>query len=310
MTLWDPSELTMTGPFRAPRQMLADQTYGGHKSVHDDESAAALGLTGAPIEGPTHFSQFEPLLWQLWGDDWFRHGCLSSHFLNMVVEGEEVQAGVTLDAPGARSARIDAIKGDGSPVLTGSASVGPDHPETALWPRVERHRDNPPDQLHIVDQMQVGQRGAEAEEITVTFDESFGDLYPFSLAQKLDAITERCWYFDPDRAADNPWGRAIVPIEMLSVVSGASSGRTGFVTRQPSMGLFVDLEVRLLGTPVFVGATYRVEHEIVAMGESRRTESYWTSSDLIDVETGTPAANVLLHHGVFKDSYPGYPPAS
>ena len=49
-------------------------------------------FAGAPIEGPTHFSQFVPLLHQVFGDDWFVRGCISSHYQNMVVEGEEVQA--------------------------------------------------------------------------------------------------------------------------------------------------------------------------------------------------------------------------
>ncbi len=60
--------------------MLAVQEYGGHKSIHDDSMAQGLGFKGAPIEGPTHFSQFVPLLHQLWGRDWEEHGCLSAHY--------------------------------------------------------------------------------------------------------------------------------------------------------------------------------------------------------------------------------------
>ena len=48
--------------FRNPRQMLASQEYDGHLSIHDDQMAGDLGFSGAPIEGPTHFSQFVPLL--------------------------------------------------------------------------------------------------------------------------------------------------------------------------------------------------------------------------------------------------------
>ena len=79
--------------------MLAEQSYAGHTSVHDAETAANLGLAGAPIEGPTHFSQFDPLLASLWGGRWFAHGCLSAHFQTMVVEGEEVmvKGEVTVD---------------------------------------------------------------------------------------------------------------------------------------------------------------------------------------------------------------------
>ena len=80
--------------------------------------------------------------------------------------------------------------------------------------------------------------------------------------------------------------------------------------RSPSIGLFIDLEVCLLGRPVLVGHTYRVDREIVAMGASRRTESYWTRTVLTDTEDDEPTAEVLLHQGVFKDSYPGYPAGS
>ena len=56
---------TITGPMRAPVQMLAEQTYDDHLSVHDEATAGTLGLQGAPIEGPTHFSQFDPIAVQL-----------------------------------------------------------------------------------------------------------------------------------------------------------------------------------------------------------------------------------------------------
>ena len=49
---------------------------------------------------------------------------------------------------------------------------------------------------------------------------------------------------------------------------------------------------------------------IVALSESRRTESYWTRSTLTDVATDVATAEVLLHQGVFKNSYPGYPTGS
>ena len=93
--------------------MLDEQEYDGHTSVHDEATAARLGLRGAPIEGPTHFSQFDPLGVAVWGDAWFERGCISSHFLNMVVSGEEVQASLTT-AGTPNLARIDAHKPDGT----------------------------------------------------------------------------------------------------------------------------------------------------------------------------------------------------
>ena len=71
------------------------------------------------------------------------------------------------------------------------------------------------------------------------------------------------------------------------------------------MGLFIDLEVRRR-QPVLVGVEYSVTHEVVAMGQSRRVESYWTRSSIADID-GVSVADVLLHQGVFKASYQGYP---
>ena len=92
---------------------------------------------------------------------------------------------------------------------------------------------------------------------------------------------------------------------MISVL--AHKGGLGWPIRSPSLGLFLDLEVRLLNGPVFVGQPYAVESEIVGLGESRRTESYWTRTTLTDVEHHMQVAVVLLHSGLFKESYPGYP---
>ena len=75
--------ITLRGPLRHPRQMLAEQEYGGHTSIHDDATAERLGLRAGPIEGPTHFSLFPPLLAKIWGQAWFERGCISSHYLNI-----------------------------------------------------------------------------------------------------------------------------------------------------------------------------------------------------------------------------------
>ncbi len=297
------TEITVTGPLRSPAQMLADQVVDGHASIHDGDAAAALGLTGAPIEAPTHFSQFDPLAVALWGERWFEHGCISSHFRTMVVEGEQVQASLTLATSGSDVARIEAHKTDGTPVLIGSASVGPDHAQTFLEARLAAQGD--PGELFVIDQMEVGMRRDEGDVVTMGFDEHNGGGYPFTLAEKLATITElHPWYTATD-GASSPWGRPIVPIEMISVLAN-KSGR-GFPVRSPAFGLFLDLEIRLLGTPIFVDQRYSLERELVGLGQSRRTESYWTRTILRNADTNEPAAAVLLHSGVFKDSYPGYP---
>ena len=304
-----PTEITLTGPARHPAQMLAEQEYDGHSSVHDEATAASLGLTGAPIEAPTHFSQFDPLAALVWGDAWFERGCISGHFRTMVVEGEEVRATLTLPAD-SPVARIDARKADGTPVLTGTASItpgdgGPDQGGTELAGRLAALGD--PGPLHVIDRLEVGMEDVK-EAVTVGFDESNGSGYPFTLADKLARITEPHPWYTPDEGPGSPWGRPVLPFEMISVLAHKVGAR--WPVRQPSLGLFLDLEVRLLDGPVFVGQEYDLHRRIVGLGQSRRTESYWTRTAIIETGTGRRVAEVLLHSGVFKDSYPGYPRAA
>jgi hypothetical protein len=287
---------TLTGPFRHPRQMLANQEYGSHLSIHDDETASALGLAAAPIEGPTHFSQFDPLAFELWGPAWFERGCVSAHFETMVVEGEAVQASLT--PTGAASAVARVVKATGERALVASVSLGKE--ATELDARLARALGRSPGVLHIVDGFAPGWR-AEPWTASITYAEPNGPLYPFTLAHKLEVITEASpWYESADAS---PWGRCILPTEMLSVLAYKSGEHPP--VRQPSVGLFIDLEVRR-HTPLFVGETYSATREVVCTGQSSRVESFWTRTELSD-RSGRAVATVLLHEGVFKDSYPGYP---
>jgi acyl dehydratase len=291
---------TLTGPWRAPRQMLADQEYDGHTSVHDDATADKLGLPGAPIEGPTHFSQFDPLAVALFGQAWFERGCISAHFETMVVEGEQVQATVTCTGTrtGPASARARATKSTGEPVLSATLTLG-DEP-TELDERLARMQSNDPGELFIVDRVEVGHT-SPSQPTSMGFDEWNGNLYPFSLADKLRAITEPSQWYVPGQPS--PWGRAVVPTEMLSVLAHKVGNH--LPVRGPSVGLFIDLEVKR-HAPVFVDEEYTLTHQVVALGQSRRVESYWTRTTIVDA-IGATVCTVLLHQGVFKASYADYP---
>ena len=76
----------LSGDFLSPIQLLNDQKYDGHKSLHDEAMAESLGFSGAPIEGCTHLSQFVPLLEKIYKNQWFISGCISVHYKNMVFE--------------------------------------------------------------------------------------------------------------------------------------------------------------------------------------------------------------------------------
>jgi hypothetical protein len=298
----------LCGALRRPRQMLAAQQYDGHKSIHDDATAETLGLRAGPIEGPTHFSQFDPLLVQLYGQAWFETGCLSAHYQTMVVEGEEVRAFVQPPAPGRRLARVWAEKRDGTPVLTGTASIGaraegePAEQPTEVEQRIARLR--PATKLVIHRDLRVGMTGATVDKVRMSFDQHMGDSYPFTLADKLEVITEPCPWYTPDGAKDSPWGRPILPREMISVLLGSSA--SSLRGRGPAVGLFAGQEIRLIRGPLFVDHPYALEREIVALSESARTESAWIRTRVFDGETRALVAEMILNHAVMKASYAAY----
>lgn len=295
----------ISGPLRQPRQMLADQKYDGHKSIHDDAMAEGLGLRAGPIEGPTHFSQFDPLLFQTFGEEWFRTGCISAHYQNMVVEGESVRAFVEQAAPGAKFVRLFAQKADGTPVLTGTASIGDAsaHPHE-LQQRIAKLR--PPTGLVINRDLKVGQRGAKPETIRMGFDQHMGDHYPFTLADKLKVITEPCDWYTAEGAKQSPWGRPIIPTEMISVLLGSTIAQAELGGRKPAVGLFAGQEIRLVDGPLFVDQDYALEREIIALSESARTESVWVRTQVYELPTRKLVAEMILNGATMKASYPHY----
>ncbi len=294
--------LSLCGPLRQPRQMLQEQEYGGHASIHDDAMAEKLGFRAGPIEGPTHFSLFPPLMEKIWGQAWYERGCISSHYLNMVVEGESVRAFVELPKDGATTTRAWAEKADGTPVLEASVSLGDKDGPTLLEQRMAALR--PPGKLLILEDLRVGMTGAKDERVRMDPDQNMGALYPFSLNQKLAAITETSpWYSD---AKVSPWGRAIIPLEMISVLAEYSSREAQFPVKGPAVGLFADQQIRLIDGPLFVGEDYVLRREIVALAESKRTESYWVKTSIFDASGTRLVGEMLLNHASLKHSYAGY----
>lgn len=294
--------VSLCGPLRHPHQMLADQKYDSHSSIHDDAMAEKLGFQSGPIEGPTHFSQFVPLLADVWGKDWFEKGCFSAHFQNMVVDGESVRAFIERPGPDSTHLHAWAEKADGTAVLQASASLGPNHGPTLLEQRMAKLR--PPEKLVILADLHVGMTGGKAESVRMDADQHMGDLYPFTLNQKLEHITEySSWYADNSAS---PWGRAVIPLEMVSVLAEYTSREAGFPVKHPAVGLFADQEIRMIDGPLFVGEDYLLRREIAALSESKRTESYWVRTRIFDASGEHLKAEMLLNHATLKHSYPNY----
>lgn len=291
---------TFAGPWRRPQQMLHEQSYGSNASIHDDATAQKLGFQGGTIEGPTHFSQFAPLCERLWGREWFESGCLSAHYRNPAFANEEVQAWVARPTAGATQVAIGMTKRDGTEVLRGTASVGSSSGETALDQRLKELK--PIADPVILHDVEVGTKTGR-QTVRMDFDQHMGNLYPFSLREKLKVITEPSAFYAEGGA--NPWGRPIIPFEMLSVLFLYREHEDGFRERSPSVRLFADQEIRLIKGPLFVGEDYQTEREVVARTGSRRTESMWLRGTMLTMD-GTPVATMLLNLASLKDSYANY----
>jgi hypothetical protein len=289
----------LTGPWRKPVQMLHAQVYDSHASIHDDATAQKLGFRGGTIEGPTHFSQFAPFCERIWGPAWFETGCLSTHYRNPAFEGEEVQANIEKPKPGQTTVAIGMTKRDGTEILRGTASIGGDGSDTALTKRLGELK--PLADPVILADLRVGMKTSR-QAVKMDFDQNMGDLYPFSLAKKLKVITEPSAYYSQEL---NPWGRAIIPFEMLSVLFQYRAREDRLPVRGPAVGLFADQEIRLLRGPLFPGETYTTEREVVALSGSRRTESMWVRTTVFAADE-QPVATMLLNLASIKDSYANY----
>jgi len=291
----------LAGPWRGPRQMLGDQEYDGHASIHDEATAQKLGFKTATIEGPTHFSQFAPLGEAIWGERWFSEGCLSAHYRNPVFEGEAVRAYMDKPADGSVQVAIRMEKRDGTEVLRGTAQIGAGGPPTALEARVGSLE--PLKDAVILHEVTLGLKtGRQA--VRMDADQNMGALYPFSLAQKLTKITEpSAIYAD---AAGSPFGRAIIPMEMISVLCQYTARDDRMPLRGPAVGLFADQEIWLIKGPLFVGEAYEIDREVVFMSGSRRTESLWVKTRVYAPGKDEVLATMLLNSATMKESYAPY----
>jgi hypothetical protein len=294
---------TLSGPLRSPRQMLAAQEYDAHASIHDDATARKLGFKGGTIEGPTHFSQFAPLCVAIWGPQWLERGCLSAHYRNAAFDGERVQALVARPSSNPRQTTIWMNRDDGTEILRGTASIGDPGVPTALEQRLSELA--PLEKAVILRDVRVGMR---TQRIPVRMDatQDMGALYPFSLADKLKVITEPSPWYTPEGAASSPWGRAIIPFEMVSVLLNYANTEKHFPVRGPVVGLFADQEIRMLRGPLFVGEDYEIDREVVALSGSRRTESMWIRTRVFLPGSDEIIATMLLNGASLKDSYADY----
>jgi hypothetical protein len=195
------------------------------------------------------------------------------------------------------------LREDGTEILRGTASIGNDHPPTALDQRLTELK--APEQRVILRDVNVGMRSPR---IPVRMDatQHMGALYPFSLADKLKVITENSPWYATQTAASSPWGRAVIPFEMISVLLNHATWSVQFPVKGPVVGLFADQEIRLIAGPLFAGEDYEIVREVVALSGSRRTESMWVRTNVYRAGGNDVIASMLLNSAYLKDSYANY----
>ena len=192
------------------------------------------------------------------------------------------------------------VKRDGTEVLRGTASVGGDGAETALDRRLGELK--PLADPVILRDVKVGMKTGR-QTVRMDFDQNMGDLYPFSLGEKLKVITEPSAYYSPEL---EPWGRADHPDRDAERAVPVPRREDRLPIRGPAVGLFADQEIRLLRGPLFVGEDYLTEREVVALSGSRRTESMWVRTTVFGADGSAPVATMLLNLASIKDSYANY----
>jgi len=181
--------------------------------------------------------------------------------------------------------------------------VGASNPPSALEHRLTELK--PLERAVILREVKVGMR---SKRIGVRMDanQNMGDLYPFSLADKLAVITEPCAWYATHGAETSPWQRPVIPFEMISVLCGYLKDADPFPVRGPVIGLFADQEIRLLQGPLLVGEPYQLDREVVFLSGSRRTESMWVRTRVFAPGSDQVLATMLLNSASLKESFANY----
>jgi hypothetical protein len=270
------------GPWRQPRN-LHNEVPG---SIHDDKTAQRVGFRGGTVAGNIHFEMLVPLLLKAFGQRWFERGTLSIDFKHATVDYEEVRGIVDMPPEDATDAQVDVVmeRPTGEIVGIGTASVGSPPELTCLKAK----------DLSKYDEGEYkALRGI-----------SPGDKFPVMKAtvtrqvaeERMKVITEPLdWY-----VGDSPWGAPIATPTVM--VAALATAQTGFLQghRGLGVGLYGAIELRNVNGPVFIDRPYTTSGEVVARGQSPRTEYIWYESYLED--DGKRVAEMLMQLRFMKGS--------
>lgn len=259
-------------------------------SIHDDATAAKLGFRGGTVAGSIHMDQFPPVLLRSFGERFFRDGALSLYFLNATIDRERVRAFAEEPTGGATQVRVWMKREDGLDVSEGTASIG-DATKSALRTRDLRACD--PSELRMLRGLPPG----------TTLGETRVRLGPERQRERIErglCSGPLDWY-----AGSSPFGGPIAaPSALVELLWAAPTKALGAHTGK-AVGLFGAIEVAHLDGPVFLDETYTVTGQVVAVGQSPKTEYLWFDSLATDAG-GREIASMRMLLRFMKASSPLY----
>lgn len=280
------------GVLAGPLRRSVNNSRNAKGSIHDDATASRLGFRGGTVAGSIHMELFPPLLREVFGQRWFERGTLSLYFLNATTDREPVRAFLRLPEGSARDAQVEAWveREDGMQVAQGTASVGDPGVPTALLARpLDRFE---PGELRVLAGIEKGTRFAPVRVVCP----------PEEQERRLQVTTEPMdWY----RGEGSPWGRP--PVMVAPLVQMLYARSVGTVRANiRAVGLFGAIEVRNVNGPALVGEEYTCTGEVIAVGQSPKTEYFWFETGLDD-DGGRRVAEMRMLLRFMKASSELYP---
>ena len=269
----------VSGPMRHPRNL----EQGAANSIHNDAVAQKLGMRGGTVAGNYHMEQFPPLLTTLLGPGWWQTGNLSLYFTYATTDGEGVQC--FAERPPLDPTKYDVqipvwIDHDsGQRVAEGTAAVGAPDTESALRERIARAP--AASDIRILEHLQVGDRVQDmSHKVELPRYDS-----------RMEVIVEPLVEY----TADSPWGaRVLPPSLMVDVMYAAQGGLLKQRDERYGVGLFGGIELQLYQGPMFLEREYDIDIEVLAIGETPKTEYLWYESKAFAQNTGDPVAGMLM----------------
>ena len=271
-----------------------NNSHDAKGSIHDDATASKLGFRGGTVAGSIHMELFAPLLREAFGQRWWETGSLSLYFQNATTDRETVRAFMKQPAAaGASDTQVDAwvLRDDGMQVAQGTAAVGRPTEPSALLGR-------PLDRFEVGDLRMLSgiEPGRKFEPVTVVCSEE-------TQSQRLSVTTEPMdWY----RGENSPFDGTpvmIAPLVQLLYARSVATLRGGI---GQAVGLFGAIEVRNVNGPAIVGEEYMATGEVIAVGQSPKTEYMWFETGLDD-SAGKRIAEMRMLLRWMKASSPLYP---